>query len=52
MRIGLHTGSVLSGVIGAKMPRYCLFGNNVTVTNKMESDSEPGKINISSATYR
>lgn len=52
MRIGLHTGSVLSGVIGAKTPRYCLFGNNVTVANKMESDSEPGKINISSATYR
>lgn len=52
MRIGLHTGSVLSGVNGAKMPRYCLFGNNVTVANKMESDSEPGKINISSTTYR
>ena len=52
MRIGLHTGSVLSGVVGAKMPHYCLFGNNVTIAQKMESDSEAGKINISSTTYR
>ena len=52
MRIGVHTGSVLSGVVGAKMHRYCLFGNDVTVANKMDADSEPGKINISSTTYR
>lgn len=50
MRIGIHTGTVLTGVVGRKMPRYCLFGHNVTIANKFESGSVECKINISPTT--
>ena len=51
LRIGLHTGDVIAGVIGAKRIAYDIWGNTVNVANRMEMSGESGKVNISGATY-
>lgn len=52
IRIGLHSGEILAGIVGFKQPRYCLFGNNCAIANKFESLSEEKKIHVSPVTKK
>ena len=51
IRVGVHTGSVIAGIVGSKKFAYDIWGDTVNTASRMESSGVPGKINISEATY-
>ena len=51
LRVGVHTGSVVAGVVGKKKYAYDIWGDTVNIASRMESTGEAGKVNISAATY-
>jgi len=51
LRVGIHTGPIVAGVVGKKKYAYDIWGDTVNIASRMESSSEPGKVNISSSTY-
>jgi len=51
MRVGIHTGPCVAGIVGIKKYTYDVWGDTVNIASRMESCSEPGRINISQTTY-
>lgn len=52
MRAGIHTGPVIAGVVGSSKFQYDIWGDTVNVASRMESNGEPGFLNVSEHTYR
>ena len=51
IRIGIHTGTVVAGIVGVKKFAYDIWGDTVNIASRMESSGEAGKVNISGSTY-
>ena len=51
IRVGLHTGPVVAGIVGIKKWQYDIWGDTVNIASRMESMSKPGRVNLSEKTY-
>ncbi len=51
LRVGLHVGPIVAGVVGKRKYAYDIWGSTVNIASRMESNGEPGRVNISASTY-
>ena len=51
MRVGIHTGPVVAGIVGVKKFQYDIWGDTVNTASRMESSGEVGQVNISESTH-
>lgn len=51
-RLGIHTGPIVAGVVGEKKYAYDIWGETVNIASRIETGGEPGRVNISDATYK
>ena len=51
LRLGIHTGPVVAGIVGLKKFAYDIWGDTVNTASRMENSGEPNKVNISGTTY-
>ena len=52
IRIGINTGSVISGVVGTLKPQFCLFGDTVNTASRMQSTGIENRVHISDSVYQ
>ena len=51
LRLGVHVGPIVAGVVGKRKYAYDIWGSTVNIASRMESNGAPGRVNISASTY-